>query len=415
MRLQMRRLIRLTNAFSKKRDNPWAALCLHIAWYHFVEFTKLCSGGRIGKTRRRDSNMKVLIAFLLFSAACLAQTAGLGSGCPSGVLSSLGCSTTLPSGLTIGAVAGPLLVGNAGGYAGLTYEVGNTAVPVSLPLNSTGDLGPNAASFSSYFLQRSATAPAAPGPMLVAAVGIVSTGGTYSTGGTGCTNGTQSVTYSGGGASINASGTITVSGGVPVGVISLTNAGAGYSSIPTTVQVATCTGTTTIAGAAISPVAGVSYGTLSGTGTVFPTTASPTFTGSPSAPTQSICDNSTNIATTAFAGLQCAVVKTSGSPYTAPNQSATFWNATTGAYIVDLPTPTAGIQICLGNYHAVAHAISFVPTSGVTLYYKGVAGTTGSTTGMVSGGAVGDYLCLLAVDTLTWEALGPGYGTWTNN
>jgi hypothetical protein len=317
--------------------------------------------------------------------------------------------------LTIGAVAGPLQVANAGGYAGLTYEVGNTAVPASLPLNSTGDLGPNSASFPSYFLQRSATAPSATGPLLVAAVGIVSTGGTYSTGGTGCTNGTQTVTYSGGGASINATGTITVSGGVPVGAISLTNAGAGYTSIPTIVQVATCTGTTTITGAAIAPVVGVGYGTLSGTGTVFPTTASPTFTGSPAAPTQSICDNSTNIATTAYVGIQCNVVKVSGSPYTAPNQSARFWNATAGAYIVDLPAPTAGVQICLGNYHAIAHAISFVPTSGVTLYYKGVAGTTGSTTGIVSGGAVGDYLCLLAVDTLTWEALGPGYGTWVNN
>jgi hypothetical protein len=359
--------------------------------------------------------MKVLIACLLFPAACLAQTAGLGPGCPSGVLSSLGCSTTLPSGLTIGAVAGPLQVANAGGYAGLTYEVGNTAVPASLPLNSTGDLGPNSATFPSYFFQRSATAPSATGPMLVAAVGIVSTGGTYSTGGTGCTNGTETVAYSGGGASINATGTITVSSGVPVGAISLANAGAGYTSIPTTVQVATCTGTTTITGAAISPVAGVSYGTLSGTGTVFPTTASPTFTGSPAAPTQSICDNSTNIATTAYVGIQCNVVKVSGSPYTAPSQSATFWNATASAYVVDLPAPTAGVQICLGNYHAIAHAISFVPTSGVTLYYKGVAGTTGSTTGIVSGGAVGDYLCLLAVDTLTWEALGPGYGTWVNN
>lgn len=228
-------------------------------------------------------------------------------------------------------------------------------------------------------------------------------------------NGTQTVTYSGGGASINATGTITVSGGVPTGSIALTNAGGGYTSIPTTVQVATCSGTTTITGAAISPVAAVSYGTLSGTGSVFPTTASPTFTGSPLAPTQSICDNSTKIATTAYVGIQCNVVKVGGSPYTAPNQSATFWNATTGAYVVDLPAPSSGLQICLGNYQAMAHPISFVPTLTATLYYKGVAGTAGSTTGLISGGAAGDYLCLVAVDTLTWQALGPGYGTWTNH
>ena len=35
-RKQMRRLTRLTNAFSKECDNLWAAYCLHFAWYNFV-------------------------------------------------------------------------------------------------------------------------------------------------------------------------------------------------------------------------------------------------------------------------------------------------------------------------------------------------------------------------------------------
>ncbi|MBS1857083.1 MAG: IS1 family transposase [Acidobacteria bacterium] len=35
IRMQMRRLTRLTNAFSKKWDNLWAAYCLHFGWYHF--------------------------------------------------------------------------------------------------------------------------------------------------------------------------------------------------------------------------------------------------------------------------------------------------------------------------------------------------------------------------------------------
>ena len=34
-RMQMRRLTRLTNGFSKKRENLWAALCLHFACYNF--------------------------------------------------------------------------------------------------------------------------------------------------------------------------------------------------------------------------------------------------------------------------------------------------------------------------------------------------------------------------------------------
>jgi IS1 family transposase len=36
IRMQMRRLTRLTNGFSKKWENLWAAYCLHFAWYNFV-------------------------------------------------------------------------------------------------------------------------------------------------------------------------------------------------------------------------------------------------------------------------------------------------------------------------------------------------------------------------------------------
>jgi hypothetical protein len=87
----------------------------------------------------------------------------------------------------------------------------------------------------------------------------LSAGGSYSSGGSGCTNGTQMVTFSGGGATTNATGTIGVSGGVPTGAITLTTGGAGYTSAPTTVQVATCTGTTTIAGATQNAISGVIY------------------------------------------------------------------------------------------------------------------------------------------------------------
>jgi len=36
IRMQMRRLTRLTNAFSKKWENLWYAYCLHFTWYNFV-------------------------------------------------------------------------------------------------------------------------------------------------------------------------------------------------------------------------------------------------------------------------------------------------------------------------------------------------------------------------------------------
>ena len=40
IRMQMRRLTRLTNAFSKKWENLWAAYCLHFAWYNFCRVHK---------------------------------------------------------------------------------------------------------------------------------------------------------------------------------------------------------------------------------------------------------------------------------------------------------------------------------------------------------------------------------------
>jgi hypothetical protein len=36
LRMQIRRLTRLTNAFSKKWENLWAALCPYVVWYNFV-------------------------------------------------------------------------------------------------------------------------------------------------------------------------------------------------------------------------------------------------------------------------------------------------------------------------------------------------------------------------------------------
>jgi hypothetical protein len=40
IRMQMRRLTRLTNAFSKKLENLWAAYCLHFAYYNFCRIHK---------------------------------------------------------------------------------------------------------------------------------------------------------------------------------------------------------------------------------------------------------------------------------------------------------------------------------------------------------------------------------------
>ena len=108
-------------------------------------------------------------------------------------------------------------------------------------------------------------------------------------------------------------------------------------------------------------------------------------------------------------------VEASGSPATLLAATGFFWNNTASTYAFDLPVPVPGLQMCFGNYKARTGAVSMVPTTGVTIYFKGAAGTTGSATGLVSGGAAGDFICLVAGDTTTWEAIGGGYGTWTNN
>jgi len=43
IRMSMRRLTRLTNAFSKKWENLWAAYCLHFAYYTSAAFTRRCA------------------------------------------------------------------------------------------------------------------------------------------------------------------------------------------------------------------------------------------------------------------------------------------------------------------------------------------------------------------------------------
>ena len=96
----------------------------------------------------------------------------------------------------------------------------------------------------------------------------VDVGGNASVGTTGCTlDGTRSVTFIGGGATINATGTVLVSGGSPSGAITRTNGGIGYTSAPISAQVTTCPSTTNISGATLTGSGGVIYPAFSWDGT----------------------------------------------------------------------------------------------------------------------------------------------------
>src|SRR5579864_6667957 len=62
MRMQIRRLTRLTGGFSKKWESLWAALCLHFAWYNFV---------RVHRTLRVTPAMQAGIANKVWDLADL--------------------------------------------------------------------------------------------------------------------------------------------------------------------------------------------------------------------------------------------------------------------------------------------------------------------------------------------------------
>ena len=185
----------------------------------------------------------------------------------------------------------------------------------------------------------------------------------------------------------------------------------------------TFTGTTTVATLAATTINGAA---LSGTFTGAPTlsgnvafTGTPTFSnalalGSSTATTQSAGDNSTKLATTAFTNTEYTLVQTSGSPYTLLGLSGYYWNDASGAYTFQLDAPVAGKQYCFGNYSGQTGAITVKSTTLVYIVYKGANGTV--TTGtLVSGGAAGDFVCMVGVDTTHYMVTGAGFGAWTNN
>jgi hypothetical protein len=75
---------------------------------------------------------------------------------------------------------------------------------------------------------------------------------TYVSGASSCMDGIQQVTFTGGGGSPGATGTINVSGGTPAGTVTLTNAGGMYYALPTAGTIATCTGTATFSGGTLT-------------------------------------------------------------------------------------------------------------------------------------------------------------------
>ena len=135
--------------------------------------------------------------------------------------------------------------------------------------------------------------------------------------------------------------------------------------------------------------------------------------GSDTATTQTAGDNSTKIATTAFTNTEYNLIQTSGSPFTLLGLSGYYWNNSGAAYTFQLDAPVAGKQYCFGNYQATAKVVTIQSTTSVTIYYKGVASTTGTGGSLVSAGGAGDFICMEGGDATTYQVTGSGQGTWT--
>lgn len=148
------------------------------------------------------------------------------------------------------------------------------------------------------------------------------------------------------------------------------------------------------------------------TGTASNLSGTPALPNGTTATTQTAKDNSTKIATTAY--VDAPVPLTTGTSVTlsAPRQ---FFICTTTCTIT-VPVPAAGYEFCVRNNNNVATVITFAAI-GSSARYENTAFTAYGTAGtgtLVSGGAAGDKMCLLGLDS-THYLVASFNGTWTAN
>jgi hypothetical protein len=113
-------------------------------------------------------------------------------------------------------------------------------------------------------------------------------------------------------------------------------------------------------------------------------------------------------------GLLLPVTTSTTSPITVA-ASGFFRNNGAGAITYNLPTITAakvGMKFCFRNAVTRTGAITLQLPASTFLDLEGANGTTAGT--LVSGGAAGDNVCVVAVSTTQYEA-SVQRGTWTNN
>ena len=305
-----------------------------------------------GNTLAHDSG--IATSTVVTSASSLTSTALVTGAGSQGLQTPSATSTLDSSGNMI--LAGSLTVTPAAGVAGLMAIAGNTSNP-SYPTNSFGFLGPNSASFTSWFVQPTATAPSSaclPHYAAVASQVVAETCSTVSL--TADVSNILPVAYGGSGA-----GTLTG----PIKGNGTSAFTAASSSDIIGLWTGSCSGSTWLAGDGSCSVPG-GGGNVSNSGT------------SPASPAQyyvPIWNTSTTLG-----GLQCAAGTTLLGSATYPSCSAALVlgvdNSTAGT--LQLANGSSAHHTILGSVATTTNTVDFfaaVPTNG-DMFYCAVSSTT---------------------------------------
>jgi hypothetical protein len=116
----------------------------------------------------------------------------------------------------------------------------------------------------------------------------------------------------------------------------------------------------------------------------------------------------------AWSNLPAVPVQTyTSGPVSDPGgNSYLLYNNSMGAITFNLPSGAQGVQRCYRNSTGNSGVLTIAVSSGNAIDLNGVNGTTGTGT-LVSSGALGDYICLVADATNHWSAWGE-QGSWIN-
>lgn len=340
----------------------------------------------------------------------------------------------------IQAADGPVQSDSDGTHAGLLSVGGNTTVPTSLPSNSFGFLGPNSSSFTSYFFQFPATAPAANDFIYCAAVSSNRSSCSFTAAAAGQVLNNIAFTATPAlGTDNSVAGTLQLSNSaanahtILGSAATTTNTILGFASAPTSGDLVDCVTSSTTCTLTDSSVVAANVNTNSSS---FSSNILVKSSGNHTTASSSITDNGTVITTSepivvsatldgevpiaVTTGVSCTLGTASGCTTTAYSTTYAFnQEATAGTAITyTLPTAAAGKQYCVANSNngsAADTGTLEIATSASGQYIIFTDGTLSASGGyVISGGAAADAACVVGLSSTQWQ-LYTQSGTWTKH